>query len=162
MKMGAMNYSFLLKKGFNVILFVLLLAVTAGCGAGGADGVIASSGGSGTTSGGTTSGGGSTGGGSTGGGTTGGGSSTVTYSASLSWSPTTANIDGTPIGSDLAGYKVYYGTSSGNYLDYVTLGSDTTNVVINQLPSGTYYFTVTAFDTAGNESAFSNEAVKSL
>lgn len=154
--MGAMNYSFLLKKGFNVILFVLLLAVTAGCGAGGADGVIASSGGSGTTS-----GGGSTGG-STGGGTTGGGGSTVTYSASLSWSPTTANIDGTPIGSDLAGYKVYYGTSSGNYLDYVTLGSDTTNVVINQLPSGTYYFTVTAFDTAGNESAFSNEAVKSL
>ncbi len=34
--------------------------------------------------------------------------------ATLSWTPPTQNTDGSPL-TDLAGYRVYWGTSSGNY-----------------------------------------------
>ncbi len=38
-----------------------------------------------------------------------------------------------------------------------------TSYVVNSLPSGqTYYFAVTAYDGNGNESAFSDEAVKTI
>jgi ABC-type glycerol-3-phosphate transport system substrate-binding protein len=35
-------------------------------------------------------------------------------SATLTWDAPTTNVDGTPL-TDLAGYKVYYGTALGNY-----------------------------------------------
>ncbi|HDL18986.1 MAG TPA: T9SS type A sorting domain-containing protein [Bacteroidetes bacterium] len=60
--------------------------------------------------------------------------------------------------ADLLGYKIYYGTASRSYSKVV----DVSNVVqyqIDNLSEGqTYYFAVTAYDTAYNESGYSAEA----
>ncbi len=89
----------------------------------------------------------------------GGGGSTSSNSpgnsATLTWDPPSTNADGTPL-TDLDGYKIYYCTSSGNYTKVVNVGNVTT-YKIEPLNPGTYYFTVTAYDTSGNESDYSNE-----
>jgi hypothetical protein len=77
-------------------------------------------------------------------------------SATLVWNPPTTNADGTPL-VDLAGYKVYYGTSSLNYPWNVDVGNVTTYTIDTLTPEVTYFFAVTAYDTSGNESEFSNE-----
>ncbi len=61
---------------------------------------------------------------------------------------------------DLAGYKVYMGTESGVYGDPVDVTEPT--FLFEGLEVGTYFFAVTAFDTANNESGFSNEASKTI
>lgn len=67
------------------------------------------------------------------------------------WSPNTEN--------DLAGYKVYRGTSSRNYDFSVVVNAPDTSIIITGLVDGvTYYFAVTAFDKVGNESEMSSEA----
>ncbi|MCI0698048.1 Ig-like domain-containing protein [candidate division KSB1 bacterium] len=63
---------------------------------------------------------------------------------------------------DLAGYKIYYGLSSGNYTISINVGN-VTQYTVNQLAEGLiYYFVVTAYDTAGNESAYSQEVSAEL
>ncbi|MCC6502897.1 MAG: fibronectin type III domain-containing protein [Deltaproteobacteria bacterium] len=91
----------------------------------------------------------------------GGGGGVATKSASLSWSSVTFNDDGTPL-VDLAGFKVYYGTQSGNYTNSTDISdpSTTSTVVSGLTQDTTYYFAVTAYDTSGNESSFSNEVIK--
>ncbi len=59
--------------------------------------------------------------------------------------------------SDLSGYKVYYGTSSGNYFDVIDVGNTTSFLINGLLIETTYFFAVTAFDFSGNESEFSDE-----
>ncbi|KON30914.1 hypothetical protein AC480_00070 [miscellaneous Crenarchaeota group archaeon SMTZ1-55] len=58
---------------------------------------------------------------------------------------------------DLAGYRVYYGKSSGNYHQNIDVG----NVVLYHLsdldPDTRYYVALTAYDTSNNESDFSEE-----
>ena len=66
---------------------------------------------------------------------------------------------------DLAGYKVYIGTASGTYdapgSAFVT--GKVTSYTVSNLPKGqTYFFAITAYDSAGNESQFSAEVSKSL
>jgi len=70
---------------------------------------------------------------------------------SLAWDPVTD--------TDLAGYKVYYGTGSRTYGTPLLAGNQATYTVSSSyLPPGyTYYFAVTAYDTLGNESDYSNE-----
>lgn len=58
--------------------------------------------------------------------------------------------------SDLAGYKVYRGTTSRDYDQAANVGNVTAHTWLD-LPAGTYYFAVTAYDAAGNESDFSDE-----
>jgi len=59
--------------------------------------------------------------------------------------------------SDLQGYRVYSGTASRTYLCNSNVGNST-NCTISDLTAGTtYYFAVTALDTAGNESGYSSE-----
>lgn len=59
--------------------------------------------------------------------------------------------------SDLKGYKLYYGTSTGNYNTVVDVGN-VINYNLTGLSEGeTYFFAVTAYDTAYNESGFSDE-----
>lgn len=73
----------------------------------------------------------------------------------LLWDAPTKNIDGSPL-EDLAGYKVYFGTESKKY----TASYDIKNVTtynIDNLPDGQYYFAITAYDTSGNESPYSEE-----
>jgi hypothetical protein len=78
----------------------------------------------------------------------------------LSWDAPTTNADGTPL-TDLAGYKIYYGLSSGNYSQNINVGNVLTYTVRNLLANITYYFVATAYDLSGNESAYSNEVFKS-
>ena len=76
----------------------------------------------------------------------------------LAWDTPTTNADGTPL-TDLAGYKVYHGTSSGNYSQYIDVGN-VLNYMVSNLKNGVvYYFAVTAYDTSGNESDYSNEVI---
>ncbi len=78
--------------------------------------------------------------------------------AKLEWEAPTTNEDGTPL-TDLKGYKLYYGPSSGNYTGYIDVGDRTSVKLdsIDKLPtSGTLCFAVTAYDTSGNESDYSN------
>ncbi len=59
--------------------------------------------------------------------------------------------------SDLAGYKLYYGTQSNNYTKTIDVG-DTTAYQLDNLTVGeTYYFVVTAYDSSDNESVPSTE-----
>lgn len=57
---------------------------------------------------------------------------------------------------DLAGYRIYFGPASRAYGAPIVIGTQTT-YTITGLPAGTYYFAVTAYNTAGLESGFSNE-----
>ena len=63
--------------------------------------------------------------------------------------------------ADLAGYKLYVGTSSGVYNRTVDVGKVTSYSI--SLPKGvTYFFAVTAYDKSGNESRHSGEQSRSL
>ncbi len=57
---------------------------------------------------------------------------------------------------DLAGYKVYIGLSSRNYGSPIDVGNHTTYIA-KGFCTGTFYFTVTAYDHSRNQSGFSNE-----
>jgi hypothetical protein len=83
-------------------------------------------------------------------------------SVALSWTPPTTNIDGSAL-TDLAGYRIYYGTSEGNYPNRVDIGTAgiSTYIVENLVPQ-TYYFVITSLNVAGTESSFSNVAIKVL
>jgi hypothetical protein len=67
--------------------------------------------------------------------------------------------------SDLAGYKVYVGTSSGRY-DFpgspFIISKTTTYIVRNLQQNTTYFFAISAYDLAGNESPLSAEVSKSV
>jgi hypothetical protein len=83
-------------------------------------------------------------------------------SATLTWVAPTVNADGTPL-TDLAGYFVRYGTTSGNYTTNVRLSDPTLGTyVVQNLASGTYFFTVAAFDTSDNASTNSSEVSKTI
>jgi hypothetical protein len=87
---------------------------------------------------------------------------TATGSVTLSWNPPTQNTDGTPL-SNLAGYRVYWGTSQGNYTNSVTINNPgLSSYVVEQLTPATWFFTLTAVNSVGAESAYSNVATKQV
>jgi Fibronectin type III domain/Bacterial Ig domain len=59
--------------------------------------------------------------------------------------------------TNLAGYNLYFGPQTGVYTNKITLGKTTTNAVNGLVSGSTYYFAVTAFNTAGAESDYSTE-----
>ena len=64
---------------------------------------------------------------------------------------------------DLAGYKIYYGKSSGSYTDQIRIDNPGINsFVVNNLTPDTYFFAATAFNSSGFESRFSGEAMKTV
>jgi TolB-like protein len=64
--------------------------------------------------------------------------------------------------SDLEGYKIHFGTQSRNYNKVINVGK-VTEYTVSSLTAGiTYYFAVTAYDTASNESGYSTEVTGSL
>jgi len=77
---------------------------------------------------------------------------TVAYAAitNMAWD---ANTE-----PDLAGYKMYQSTTgaTGPWVLIRTIPKGTLVAASNDLPDGTYHWTLTAFDTAGNESGYSN------
>jgi hypothetical protein len=58
---------------------------------------------------------------------------------------------------DLAGYRLYQGTSQGTYGSFIDLGNITSYQPVNLQTDQTYYFAVTAYDMYGNESLPSPE-----
>ena len=60
---------------------------------------------------------------------------------------------------DLAGYRLYYGLSSGDYQYSVDVGNQTTYTITDLEASKTYYIAATAYNTTGLESGYSNEVV---
>jgi hypothetical protein len=58
---------------------------------------------------------------------------------------------------DVAGYMVYYGTSSGDYDVSLDVGNWTSVTIAGLDGSETYYFAATAYSIYGEESDFSNE-----
>ncbi len=68
--------------------------------------------------------------------------------ATLAWDPVND--------PSVQGYNVYYGTSSRQYQTYANAGLSTTYTVANLQPGTTYYFDVTAYNSAG-ESGYSDE-----
>lgn len=60
--------------------------------------------------------------------------------------------------TDLAGYKVYYGTATGVYGTPIDVGNVTTYDIGNLKESTKYFIALTAYDTSGNESVKSEEA----
>jgi len=60
---------------------------------------------------------------------------------------------------DLSGYKLYYGTASRTYGTPITVGNLLTYTATGLTDGLPYYFAVTAYDTVGNESGYSNEVV---
>lgn len=63
---------------------------------------------------------------------------------------------------DLAGYRLYQSTTSGEYtygvenaVGIITAGKETFTIVLNV--DGEFWWVLTAYDTAGNESGPSNE-----
>jgi hypothetical protein len=79
---------------------------------------------------------------------------TTTASLVLSW---TANTE-----TDIAGYKVYVGTQPGIYNAPISIGNVTSYTVTSLSTGRTYYASITAFDSAGNESLHSAEVSKTL
>jgi hypothetical protein len=59
--------------------------------------------------------------------------------------------------ADLAGYKLYYGTVPGSYGAPLTLGKVTAHQLTGLKDNTVYYIALTAYDTSGNESAYSVE-----
>jgi hypothetical protein len=59
--------------------------------------------------------------------------------------------------TNLAGYKVYYGTSPGKYSSGIAVGNVTTYVLTGLIKGQKYYLAITAYDKAGKESRFSTE-----
>jgi uncharacterized protein YfaP (DUF2135 family) len=120
----------------------VLIAVLVGCGGGGGGQSALPAGGSSSNNG------------------TGGSSGGSSVARTLMWDAPTSNTDGSPV-TDLAGYKIYYGAVSGKYTASKDVG-DATSISVAALSSsvpapGLYYIAVVAYDTAGNESTYSNE-----
>jgi len=78
--------------------------------------------------------------------------SSIPHTVTLTWNSSTS--------SSVAGYRIYRGNSSGGpYFGLSSsLDSSTSFVDSSVVSGGIYFYVATAVDTAGNESAFSNEA----
>ena len=80
----------------------------------------------------------------------------ATGSATLSWIPPTTNANGTTL-TNLAGYYVHYGTNAASLADTITIANPgISTYVISNLSPGTWFFSVTAFNSSKVKSNFSN------
>jgi hypothetical protein len=83
---------------------------------------------------------------------------TATGSLALAWTPPTESADGSGL-DDLGSYRIRWGTQSGDHPNLVSVNNPgITSFVIAGLAPGTYYLTISAVDSSGNESLPSNEA----
>lgn len=70
----------------------------------------------------------------------------------LSWAAPTENVDGSAL-TDLAGYKIYWGTQPDEFTNSVTIDNPgVVTYVLENLVPATYYFVATAFNADGAES----------
>lgn len=76
----------------------------------------------------------------------------------IGWDPPKVNIDGT-YPSDVAGFKVHAGLSSSNYTDVFDVGMVTNATITNLKENTRFFFCVTAYGAASNDSPYSEEVV---
>jgi hypothetical protein len=72
----------------------------------------------------------------------------------LSWTPPSTNQDGSP--TTLAEYRIYCAADLAHFQQVATAGATDTMAVIETVSSGTTFFSVTAVNTTGLESGFSD------
>jgi len=83
-------------------------------------------------------------------------------SVTVSWTAPQRNSDGSVL-TDLAGHRIYWGKSPGNYPNSVRIDNPSvTRYVVENLETGTYEFTTTAVNSKGVESRFSDTATKTI
>ena len=59
---------------------------------------------------------------------------------------------------EIAGYNVYYGTVSGQYIQRRSVERDATSITLKSFPQGlTYYFAIRGVNASGQESDYSQE-----
>ena len=92
------------------------------------------------------------------------GTSVDTGSFDLSWTAPVSRTDGSPLSlSDIDGFKVYYGTSPGNYTHYIGVSNGSAqSVTVRDVPVGTYYVVMTTYDSDGRESSYSSRVTKTV
>ena len=82
--------------------------------------------------------------------------------ATLSWTAPTENTDGTTL-SNLTGYRIRYGTSANALTNTIVIeNASVTTFVVEDLSPATWYFAVTAVNSTGAESTYSNVANKQI
>ena len=83
----------------------------------------------------------------------------TTTEVNLSWTAPSEREDNNPLPlSEIAGYKVYYGTTQGNYSNSTDINDgNAEGHTFKGLSTGTYYFAVTTYDIEGRESQYSSE-----
>jgi hypothetical protein len=88
----------------------------------------------------------------------------ATGSLALSWVAPVARADGTPLSlADIDGFRIYYGSTAGNYSHSVNITDATTQqVVLKNLASGTWYIVMTTYDVDGRESGYSVAVKKTV
>jgi predicted patatin/cPLA2 family phospholipase len=87
-----------------------------------------------------------------------GGSGTAT----LNWTAVEKDTRGAQL-TNLAGYKVYYGTSAGAMNTVVVLANpNRTTYVVTNLSPGHWYFTVAAYTSNGIQGLYSNTVQKTI
>ena len=79
----------------------------------------------------------------------------------ISWAAPTENVDGSSL-TDLAGYRIYIGESSRDYSDVLEVADPAATSRSIRATSGDWYISMTALDEDGNESAFSNEILRTV
>jgi hypothetical protein len=85
-----------------------------------------------------------------------------TGSVTLSWTPPSQNVDGTPL-QDLAGYRVYYSQAPWGWTSSLNVPDPgVTTVQIPNLSAGTWYFMVSAYNATGAESNRTDPVTKML
>ncbi len=86
----------------------------------------------------------------------------ILANVSLSWTAPAEREDNTALSlSEIASYKIYYGSAQGQYTNSVAINDSTaTGHIFTNFSSGTYYFVITTIDTDGRESQYSTEVVK--
>ncbi|HYR14606.1 MAG TPA: fibronectin type III domain-containing protein, partial [Mycobacterium sp.] len=99
------------------------------------------------------------------------GNTSTAASASVTTAPTPPSNSATltwdaVLASNLSGYRVYFGTAPGTYLQPlgqgVSVGNVTTYIQTGLSSATRYYFAVTATDSIGDESGYSNEVFKDI
>jgi hypothetical protein len=75
----------------------------------------------------------------------------------IDWTPPTQNTNGSAL-TNLAGYDINYGSSSGDYTQTITVANPgIARYVVDNLTPGTYYFSLTAYNSDGTKSPPSPE-----
>jgi hypothetical protein len=82
--------------------------------------------------------------------------------ALVSWLPPTQRTDGSPL-SNLVGYRIHYGSRADALTQTISLNNGgLSSHMVEGLSTGTWYFAVVACDSAGQDSALSNIASKTI